>query len=154
MTDDLTKVDVRRGVDCIGVAVSFVLHDGKGKVLLHKRSAKCRDEQGNWDTGGGALEFGESFEECLWREVKEEVCADIMAVQLLGTLNVLREHSGMPTHWINICYAVKVDPAQAKIGEPDKMDDLQWFTTDALPTPMHTTLQYWVDKAHDMGIFG
>lgn len=149
--DDKTKTDVKRGTDCIGVAVSFVLHDGAGKVLLHKRGEKCRDEQGRWDTGGGALEFGEEFEVCLRREIEEEFCAKALEIRFLDVQNVLREHLGLPTHWINICYAVQVDPAVARNGEPHKIDEIGWFTWDNLPAPPHTTMHYWIDKAKEQG---
>jgi 8-oxo-dGTP diphosphatase len=52
-----------RGIDYIGITCVFFCHDGKGNILLHKRSEKCKDEQGNWDCGGGALEFGEEFDQ-------------------------------------------------------------------------------------------
>jgi ADP-ribose pyrophosphatase YjhB (NUDIX family) len=39
---------------------------------MHCRSKNCRDEQGCWDCGGGSMEFGETFEETVKREVEEE----------------------------------------------------------------------------------
>lgn len=152
MTDDLSCLMVKRGVDCIGVAVSFLLHDGNGKVLLHKRGAKCRDEQGKWDTGGGALEFGESFEDCLRREVKEEFCVDVEDVKFLGAFNILRDQHGVPTHWINLCHAAKVDPTQVRNGEPEKIEEMGWFSIDAIPTPQHTSLQEEIALAKSAGI--
>ncbi len=141
MTNDLTKTSVKRGVDCIGVTVSFLCHDGKGKVLLHKRSANCRDEHGNWDGGGGALEFGEaSFEECLRREIREEYCTDVVRAEFVAVRNMLRSHNGAPTHWVGVLYFVEVDPAQVNIGEPEKMDDIGWFSPDELPSPLHSQL--------------
>ena len=53
-----TIIDLKRGVDYIGVTVNFLVHDGNGRILLQKRSKQCRDEQGRWDIGGGAVEFG------------------------------------------------------------------------------------------------
>lgn len=153
MTDDKTKTDVRRGMDCIGVAVSFLIHDGNGKIFLHKRSERCRDERGKWDTGGGALEFGETFEQCLHREVHEEFGDVPQDIRLLGVLNVLREHEGTPTHWISICYAVRLQPERIVIGEPEKVDEAGWFSPDDLPTPEHTTLRRWVQRAKEAGIF-
>ena len=67
------KKDLRRGIDHIGVSASFVVHDGKGRVLLQKRGAGARDENGRWDVGGGAIEFGESIDETVRREIKEEL---------------------------------------------------------------------------------
>lgn len=87
---DYIKHDLRRGIDFIGVTCVFLCHDGGGKFVLQKRSAKCRDEQGRWDPGGGALEHGESFEDAIRREVHEEYCTDVDDVQFINVRNVLR----------------------------------------------------------------
>jgi ADP-ribose pyrophosphatase YjhB (NUDIX family) len=137
--------DFLRGVDCIGVTCVFWCHDGKGKILFHKRSEHCRDEQGRWDPGGGAMEIGETFEECVRREMKEEYDLEPLKIEYVMTKNVLREHGGRKTHWIKNIFWVLVDPAYAKIGEPKKMDAIGWFTTDNLPSPLHSQIPYEVE---------
>ena len=132
------SVDLRRGIDHIGVACVFFCHDGKGRLLMHKRSTACRDEHGCWDAGGGAIEFGESFEAAVHREVMEEYAVEPQEIQLLDVYDAFRENNGVQTHWVSVAFTVKVDPAQVQIGEPEKMDDLQWFTYDTLPSPVHT----------------
>ena|SRR3989338_4061566 len=153
MTSDSTKTTVKRGTDCIGVTISFVCHDGHGNVLLHKRSDQCRDEHGKWDNGGGALEFGESFEEGLKREIREEYCADVLETKFLGAFNNIRDQNGTRTHWVNVVYAVRVYPEQVKNGEPHKIEELGWFRQDQLPSPPHTTLKRMVDFARAGGVF-
>src|SRR3989338_5520024 len=86
------KFSLRKGVEHIGVTCVFFCHDGHGKFVLGKRSQNCRDEQGKWDNGGGALHFGENFEEAIRREVKEEYCADAKEIQFLTASNVLRKN--------------------------------------------------------------
>jgi 8-oxo-dGTP diphosphatase len=152
MTDDATKIAVKRGVDCIGVTCIFLCHDGNGRVLLHKRSQHTRDEQGTWDCGAGALEFGENFQAAVRREVLEEYCAEARDITLCGTHNILRDNHGTPTHWVALTFAVRVDPAQAKIGEPHKMDDIGWFALDALPSPLHSQIQKDFDCVKTAGI--
>ncbi len=73
MADEKCKTHgLKRGEDYIGVTCVFFCHDGNGRFLLHKRSEKCRDEQGRWDCGGGSMEHGETFEQAVCRESGEE----------------------------------------------------------------------------------
>jgi 8-oxo-dGTP pyrophosphatase MutT (NUDIX family) len=120
------------------VSCVFVCHDSTGRILLARRSAGARDEPGTWDTGAGALEHGESFEEAVTREVREEYTADALVIETIGVRNILR---GTPvSHWVAVVFAVEVDPAQVTIGEPDKFDALDWFTPDQPPHPQHSQL--------------
>lgn len=132
--------DRLRGVDHIGVACVFFCHDGQGNILLHKRSQTCRDEQGCWDNGGGALEFGEDFTEAVRREVKEEYCVDAQEIHFLTASNVLRQNGTMITHWVALIFAVRIDPKGVRIGEPKKMDDIGWFNPKNFPAPLHSQL--------------
>lgn len=135
-----TGQDLKRGVDFIGVTVSFYCHDGKGRVLLQKRSKLCRDEQGRWDCGGGALEFGETWEDGARREIREEYGVDAKDLKLVRIHNVLRDNNGIQTHWISIVFAAKINPEDVVIGEPHKIDEIGWFTLDTLPEPLHSIL--------------
>ncbi len=129
---------MKKGVDYIGVTCVFYCHDGKGNFLMHKRSKNCKDEQGRWDNGGGSLEFGESWEEAVKREVKEEYCTDALEVKFIGVNNVLRKNGRENTHWIALLFLVLVDPKKVSVGEPTKMDELAWFAPGKWPTPLHS----------------
>lgn len=124
---------MRKGFDYIGVGVIFFCHDGQGRMVLHKRSVNCRDEQGKWDSGGGAMEFGLSVEENLRKEIWEEYGAEVLEYKFLGMRDVHRVHGGEKTHWIALDYLVRVDPAQVKIGEPEKCEELRWFRVSEIP---------------------
>jgi 8-oxo-dGTP diphosphatase len=134
----LKNFDLKKGVDFIGVTCVFFCHDGNGNLLMHKRSKNCRDEQGKWDCGSGSMEFGETFEETVTREVKEEYCVEPSEITLVGPSNVLRKNGETPTHWVAILFVIKVDPKKVGIGEPEKMDDIGWFPLTSLPTPIHS----------------
>jgi len=135
------RVDLKRGIDHIGVGAVAIVHDGDGKILLMKRGQKARDEQGRWDVCGGAIEFGESIDEALRRELMEELCAEALDIEFLTAYDAHREHEGSPTHWVQMVHAVRVDPNTVKIGEPHKIAELGWLTSDALPQPLHS--QFW-----------
>lgn len=134
------SLPLKKGVDTIGVAITFFCHDGQGRVLMAKRSEQARDERGTWDIGGGALEFGEPVEEALRREVQEEYGAAVLGVEFLGYRDVHRVQNGVATHWIALDFRARIDPATVREGEPDVIQQVQWFTRDALPSPLHSQL--------------
>ncbi|MGV9595933.1 NUDIX hydrolase [Streptosporangium sandarakinum] len=121
------------------VSCVFVCHDGAGRVLLARRGAGARDEPGAWDCGAGALEYGETFEAAVAREVREEYSAAALEIETIGVRNVLR---GDPvfSHWVAVVFAVRVDPAEVAIGEPHKFDELGWFAPGRLPDRPHSQL--------------
>ena len=129
---------MKQGFDYIGVTCVFYCYDCKGRLLLHKRSKNCRDEIGRWDCGGGSIEFGESFEEAVRREVKEEYCVNIKKLTFAGVNNLIRNHKGRKTHWVAILFACLVDPKKVKIGDPVKMSDIGWFYPNKPPKPLHS----------------
>jgi len=133
-----TAHDLKRGVDFIGVTCVFVCHDGKGNILLHKRSQNCLDEQGKWDNGAGSLEFGETIEDGVRREVREEYGVEAEEVRFVLPRSVLRENNGTPTHWIALLHVVKVPHDQARINDPEYMDEIGWFTPETLPENLHS----------------
>ena len=116
----------------------FVCHDRDGRILLARRSPGARDEPGAWDCGAGAIEFGETFEEAVTREVTEEYSTVPLSIDLRGVRNVLRDDP--PSHWVAVVFSVRVDPAAVHLGEPHKFDALGWFTASDLPSPLHSQL--------------
>jgi len=54
----------------------MVLND-RGKLFLSKRSQNCKNERGHWETPGGSVEFGETLEQAVKREMLEEYGTDI-----------------------------------------------------------------------------
>lgn len=59
-----------------GVAV---IADERGRVLLQRRA-----DSGNWALPGGTMEIGETLEQCVVREVREETGLDIEITGLVG----------------------------------------------------------------------
>lgn len=149
----LPKADLRRGIDHIGVSACAVIYDDEGRILLMKRGPGARDEQGHWDICGGAIEFGESIDEAVRREVVEELGAEPLDIQFLAVYDAHRRHTdGRPTHWVALTHAVRVDPSQVKIGEPDKVAEIGWFFSHELPTPLHSQFQKNYQPALALGI--
>lgn len=132
------KMDLQRGVDYIGVNCAFFCHDKNNRLLLHKRSINCRDEHGRWDNGAGSMEFGETFEDTVKREVMEEYGVEPVEIKYVLSESMVRNNNGQTTHWIKNLHWVLVDPEQVKNNDPQKIDELGWFNFDNLPDPLHS----------------
>jgi ADP-ribose pyrophosphatase YjhB (NUDIX family) len=137
---------MRQGVDHIGVTLVYFCHDGQGNFLMNLRSQNARDEQGRWDIGGGALEFGQTVEDTLSKEIWEEYCTNVLASEFLGYRDIHREHNGERTHWIALDFKVLVDRDKVQNGEPHKFDGVAWFTLGTIPTPAHSQFSEFVEK--------
>ncbi|MFA6464052.1 MAG: NUDIX domain-containing protein [Candidatus Paceibacterota bacterium] len=138
---------MKKGEDYIGVCVVYFCHDGKGNILMAKRTENSRDEIGCWDIGGGGVEFTDTVEETLKKEIKEEYCTDILNLptgqagfEFLGYRDVHREHNGKKTHWVALDFKVLIDPEKVAIGEPHKFSEIGWFTLNSLPSKIHSQL--------------
>jgi len=131
---------MKKGIDYTGVTISYFCHDGNNNFLLAKRSKNCRDEHGNWDNGGGGLEFGHTVLDTLKKEIKEEYCVDVLNYEFLGYRDVHRIHNNQKTHWVSLDFKVLIDRNKVKNGEPHKFDDMKWFRLAKLPKPLHSQL--------------
>lgn len=129
---------MKKGEDHTGVTIVFFCHDGRGNYFLAKRSANCRDEHGTWEPGAGGLEFGDSVEDTIRKEVREEYGTEVLSFEFLGYRDMHRTHEGRPTHWVALDFRVHIDAELAYNAEPHKFDDVGWFTLGNFPTPLHS----------------
>ncbi len=63
----------------------------RGRILVLKRAPVMIYQPGSWDLPGGHIALGESFEDCLLREVKEETALDVAIDRLLGLHSMISE---------------------------------------------------------------
>ena len=136
-----------KGVSFTAISTAFFCHDGNGNLFLTKRSQQTRDEHGRWDPGGGGLKHGQTVEANLLRELKEEYDVEPIEMQFIGYMDAFRSlPTGQPTHWLALYFAVKINPDQLKINEPEMVDDYGWFRLDALPEPLHSQFNLFMEK--------
>jgi 8-oxo-dGTP pyrophosphatase MutT (NUDIX family) len=142
---------MQKGIDYIGISVVYFCHDGKGNFVMGRRTQNARDEKERWDIGGGAAEVSETVEETLKKEILEEYCAEVLSFEFLGFRDVLREINGKKTHWVALDYKVLVNPKTVGVGEPHKIDKVEWFTSGAIPKEgeLHSQLPKFLEKYQD-----
>lgn len=81
----------------------------EGKFLLMKRSKMARGEHGYWELPGGGLDFGESPEEALKREIQEEVQMDIEVIKPLSVWHYIRKNNLQIIGFTYLCKARSTD---------------------------------------------
>ena len=118
------------------VGVALVVKNGDGEILLGKR--KGSHGAGTYSLAGGHLEYGESFEECCIRELKEETNLDGVSVDPLCFVNNTGvEKNFNIAHYVTLYFFVKVlDLEILKNMEPDKNEGWEWYDMENLPSPL------------------
>lgn len=66
------------------LSTKVVIRNGRGQVLVLRRSAASRNHPGLWEFPGGKTDAGESFDEALLREVQEETGVEIVLEHVAG----------------------------------------------------------------------
>ena len=88
-------------------AVGAVLYDEDGKVFMAKRP-KGKALADKWEFPGGKIEKGESLEECLHREMAEELDIKVVPRQYIGKQSHLYDYGMVTLH----LFACKLDYGQ------------------------------------------
>ena len=126
---------LKAGRDYIGVGVgAVILRDKKILLLLRNKSP----ESGCWTIPGGKVEFGETVEEAILREVQEEIGAEGRIIAPLGVTNHILKEEGV--HFVSPRFLISI------IGEPKNMEpashsEMKWFPIDNLPENVTITTQ-------------
>ncbi|KAK9091123.1 hypothetical protein Sjap_024300 [Stephania japonica] len=123
--------------------VAVVVFVANGQTILLGRRRSSSGGCSPFALPGGHLEFGESFEECAMREVKEETGLDIEKTEYITVTNNLFLDKPKPSHYVTIFVrAVLADEQQEPQNlEPEKCEGWEWHSWDDLPRPLYGNLE-------------
>jgi mutator protein MutT len=109
----------------VGVGAIIVCN---GKILLEKR--KSEPGRGKWSVPGGLVELGESTEQAVIREVKEETGLDVENPELIDVVNniILDANGKIEYHFVIVDYFVKLRGGELKAA--DDAEELKWVALD------------------------
>ncbi len=101
----------------------------EGKVLIAKRSSMAKIFPGTYELPGGKVEFGESPEQALKREILEELGVRIYVKQPFYAFSYLA-HEGR-RHHVEITFLCELaeSPDNIRLTEHE---DMQWVTREQL----------------------
>ena len=110
----------------IGVAV---IQDRQGKILIDRRR-QSGEMGGLWEFPGGKIEPGETIEECIQREIKEELDIQIRVGDRLTTITHTYETFNV-TLYVHDCQYISGTPQTLECDEinwvePAQMDRYQF----------------------------
>ena len=107
------------------------------KVLLGKR--KNAHGEGDWAFPGGHLELNETWEDCVQKEIKEEVDIEVKNIRFGAVTNDIFTKESK--HYITIFMLTDYASGEVKTMEPEKCEKWEWFEWDKLPNPRFIPLQ-------------
>ena len=109
-----------------------IIQNETGQILLQQRAYP----RGKWGLPGGLMELGESTEETIRREVKEETGLDLGELTLFGVYSGrgyrCKAENGDEFDVVIIAYITNDYDGEAAVMD-DESISFEWFDLDSLP---------------------
>ena len=99
-------------------AVAGLIPDARGRLLITERAEEPK--KGTWDLPGGFADPGETAEEALCREVKEELGLEVVSTRYLCSHPNTYEYQGMNYATMDLGFICKVEnTGDARVSESE-----------------------------------
>lgn len=109
-----------------GIGVFAAIFDEQGRILCVKRNYPPF----TWTTPGGGMDHGESLNQAVEREVREETGYIVRAKRLLG--------ADSSTYKDDLVLSIEAEIVDRDQWQPNgEISEIGFFAKDELPQPMH-----------------
>ncbi len=141
----LVKLFDRRKADRPIATVGALIHDGAGNVLMirtHKWSHL-------WGIPGGKIERGESSEDALKREIREETDLEVSDIRFVMNQDCIDSPEFIrPEHFILLNYLAKASSREVTLN--DEAEDFRWVSmNDALKLELNHATKILLQRVID-----
>jgi len=141
----LVKLFDRRKAERPIATVGALIHDGAGNVLMI-RTHKWSDL---WGIPGGKIERGESSEDALKREIREETDLEVSDIRFVMNQDCIESPEFIrPEHFILLNYLAKASSHEVTLN--DEAEDFRWVNVDdALNLDLNTATKILLQRVID-----
>ena len=116
-----------------GKTSTAIIPYDENKILLIKRNTK--PFKGYWALPGGRMDLGETIEQTIVREVKEETGLDVTIVRKIGEYVEKGVKDEVEYEYYPTCFLVK--PVAGEIKKQDsEILEIKLFSLNELPAPL------------------
>ncbi len=94
----------------------------------NKRFMLVKEDNGTWELPGGGLDYGENPQDCLKREIKEEMGIETIFIGKTPVYFLTSKHDGKGHWFVNVIYETKLK--NLNFTKSNECIDLKFFTKD------------------------
>ena len=111
-----------------GLTMRGIIKNSDGEILIVKRHPKSRTAPDTWELPGGKVDEGESFDDALVREIKEETNLDCK----VGALAIAIQHDY--PHKRTVQMIMHLDDVEGELMISDEHTDAKYASIDEIRT--------------------
>lgn len=127
-------------------AVAAAIFNENGEILLQKRK-----DVNQWCIISGHVEFGETIEQAVLREIEEETNSTADLIRFIGVYSSpatqTYNYSDRTVQYVTSYFEAKLTTEIAEGFSNNETQELKFFSPDQLPSELATINPYWLADA-------